>query len=143
MLAYRLRKRNNYSANAIGMLILLFLPVVTVLAAKPPETRADYLALVGQSFMVSRIGKGQEAWSKAVDLKLAEITESVQDKNGKTEQFILRFQGAKKDKVLDKAVHRFEHATTGPFTLFLESAGGDKKFRYYRAVFNLLKNNSK
>lgn len=143
MLAFRLRQRIKYSSNAIGLLILLFLPVVTVLAAKPPETRADYLALVGQSFMVSRIGKGQEAWSKGVNLKLAEITESVQDKNGKTEQFILRFQAEKKDRALDKAVHRFEHAATGPFTLFLESAGGDKKFRYYQAVFNLLKNNSK
>jgi len=124
---------------AIGILVLLCIPFVMVFAAKPPETKAEYLALKGQSFTVSRIEKGQDVWSKAVDLKLIEITESTQDKSGKTDQFILRFQAANKDKALSKTVHRFEHAATGPFTLFLEPAGGDKKYRYYQAIFNLLK----
>ena len=110
-----------------------------VFAGKPPETKAEYLALKGQSFTVNRIEKGQDAWSKATDLKLVEIMEPTQDKSGKTEQFILRFQAAKKDKALSKTVHRFEHAATGPFTLFLEPAGTDKKNNYYQAVFNLLK----
>jgi hypothetical protein len=121
------------------MLMLLCTPFVTAFAAKPPETKADYLALKGQNFTVNRIEKGQDVWSKSVDLKLIEITESTQDKSGRTDQFILRFQAANKDKALDKTVYRFEHVATGPFTLFLEPAGGDKKYRYYQAIFNLLK----
>ena len=122
-----------------GMLVLLCIPFVTAFAAKPPETMAQYSALKGQIFSVSQMGKGQDTWSKAVDLTLVEITQPTQDKNGKTEQFILRFQAAKKDKALDKTAHRFEHAATGPFTLFLEPAGTDKRYRYYQAIFNLLK----
>jgi len=118
-------------------LMLLCIPLVTLSAGKPPETKADYLGLKGQSFSVSRMGKGQDTWSKAVDLKLVEITDTVKD--ALTEQFILRFQAAKKTKTLDKAVHRFEIAGIEPFTLFLEPAGTDKQFRYYQAFFNLLK----
>ena len=119
--------------------MLLCTPVVAAFAAKPPETKADYLALKGQSFTVNRIEKGQDAWSKATDLKLVGITEPTQDKSGKTEQFILRFQAAKKDKTLSKTVHRFEHDATGPFTLFLEPAGTDKKNNYYRSCVQFTK----
>jgi hypothetical protein len=125
-----------YPLMTIGML-LLCIPFVTVVAANAPETMAEYVALKGQSFTVSRMGKSPDTWSKAVDLKLVEISEPVKD--SKTEQFVVRFQAALKDKALHKAVHRFEHAATGPFTLFLEPAGNDKKYRYYQAIFNLLK----
>lgn len=126
-------------ATLMWMLMLACVAEIAFSAAKPPETKADYLALQGQNFTVNRIEKGQDAWSKAADLKLVEITEPAQDKSGKTEQFVLRFQAAKKDKALNKTVHRFEHVATGPFTLFLEPAGADKKNNYYQAVFNLLK----
>jgi hypothetical protein len=137
MLASYLISKRKCSLIIVGMLVLLCTPFVTVFAGKLPETMAEYRELKGQSFTVSRMGKGQDTWSKAVDLKLVEVTEPVKD--GKTEQFVLRFQAVKKDKTLSKAVHRFEHTATGPFTLFLEPAGNDKKYQFYQAIFNLLK----
>lgn len=118
------------------LMISLLIPYQTLLAAKPPESAADYIALKGQCFKVNRMGEGKDAWSEVVELKLLDVSEPV--KNGKIEQFSVRFQSPK-GKPLDKTVHRFEHAATGPFTLFLEPAGADKKNNYYQAVFSLIK----
>jgi hypothetical protein len=106
------------------------------LAAKAPESAEEFAALKGESFMVIRVGKGSQVWSKAVELKLIEVSNPV--KSGPTEQFSVRFQGPKKFP-LDKAIHHFEHAKTGKFSLFLELAGADAKGRNYQAFFNLLK----
>lgn len=106
------------------------------LAAKAPESAEEYAALKGEGFAVIRVGKGSQTWTKAVELKLIEVSNPV--KSGPTEQFSVRFQGPKKF-LLDKAVHHFEHAKTGEFSLFLEPAGGDAKGRYYQAFFILLK----
>ena len=83
----------------------------------------------------SAFDKGSQVWSKAVELKLVEVTKPV--KAGQIEQFSLRFQGPKKP-ALDKTVYRFEQAKTGQFPLFLEPASADAKNRYYQAFFNLL-----
>ena len=106
------------------------------LAAKAPESAEEYAALKGENFTVIRVGKSNQNWTKAVELKLIEVSNPV--KSGPTEQFSVRFQGPKKFP-LDKTVHHFEHAKTGEFTLFLEPAGIDAKSRYYQAFFNFLK----
>lgn len=138
-LGLKLRNHITLSLFDMGVLLVLYFSWMTLCEAKPPETKAEYSALKGQSFSVSRMGKSQDSWSKAVDLILVDIIEPVQDKSSKTDQFILRFSASSKEKTLEKSVHRLEHAATGPFTLFLEPAGGDKKYQYYQAIFNLLK----
>ena len=115
---------------------LLLLPFNEAKAVKPPESAEDYAVLKGENFAVIRVDKGNQVWSKAVELKLIEVSKPTL--TGKIEQFSVRFQGPKKFP-LDKAVHNFDNAKTGQFSLFLEPADGDSKYRYYEAFFNLLK----
>ena len=120
--------------------VLLFIYIACgyhlAMAAKAPESVADYAALKGESFKVIRVGKGSQVWNQSVELKLIEVLSL--SKAGSTEQFSVRFQGPKK-VFLDKAVYQFEQAKTGSFSLFLEQAKSDSKFNYYQATFNFLK----
>jgi hypothetical protein len=119
---------------------LLFCADNSAIAAKTPESLADFSALKGEAFTVNRVGKGNKVWSKGVELKLVEI--SIASQEGPTEQFNVRFKGPK-NASLDKAVYLFEQVKTGSFSLFLEPVKSDSKNTYFQATFNLLKKNIK
>lgn len=53
------------------------------------------------------------------------------------EQFTAVFQ-APRDLRLKEGVYLISHATAGRVPLYVQEAGGDDHFRYYKAPFNLL-----
>lgn len=128
-------------AQSLTLLTLIF-PAPLLLAAggvplSQSFSQANFLTYKGETFSVYTLsGKGPKV-GKVIPLTIIEVTPLKQD--AKTEQFIVVFRGPL-DYPLQKAVHAFERPPRADtFELFLEPNGSDRKWRYYRALFNLLR----
>ncbi|MGZ8216186.1 DUF6916 family protein [Methylomagnum sp.] len=128
-------------AQSLVLLMLLSPATLLLAAASIPLSQslshANFLTYKGETFSVYTLsGKGPKV-GKVIPLTITEVTPLKQD--AKTEQFTVVFKGPL-DYPLQKAVYAFERPPrTDTFELFLEPNGSDRKWSYYRALFNLLK----
>jgi hypothetical protein len=97
-----------------------------------PLTREVFLALLKDPF------------SLLLDNRAAEVVLVRVEDDGvraDSEQFTLLFEGPS-DLLLLDGTYRIAHRTAGTTDVFLQPAGGDARHRYYKAQFNLLKENA-
>ena len=92
-----------------------------------PPSRDTFRSLVNQEFSLLLD-------NRAASLSLVRVEDDVARGDG--EQFTATFRGPH-GLVLQEGVYRIAHATAGTTELFLQPAGNDPRYNYYKASFNL------
>ena len=95
-----------------------------------PLTREVFLALVLEPFSLLLDNRAAGLFLLRVDADVAYPD---------SDQFTVVFQGPRELILLD-GVYRIAHITAGATDLFLQPAGHDDRYTYYKAAFNLLRN---
>ena len=95
-----------------------------------PLTREVFLALVLEPFSLLLDNRAAGLFLLRVDADVAYPD---------SDQFTVVFQGPRELVLLD-GVYGIAHITAGATDLFLQPAGHDDRYTYYKAPFNLLRN---
>ena len=91
-----------------------------------PPSRDTFRSLVNQEFSLLLD-------NRAASLSLVRVEDDVARGDG--EQFTVTFRGPS-GLVLQEGVYRLAHTTAGTTELFLQPAGNDPRYNYYKASFN-------
>jgi hypothetical protein len=94
-----------------------------------PLSREVFLALLKEPFSLLLDNRAAGLFLLRVDADAA---------HPETDQFTVVFTGPR-DLVLRDGTYRISHVTAGTTDVFLQPAGHDNRYNYYKASFNLLR----